>query len=259
MEDFVPIFILSTYFGLLALERLVPARALPVVKRWTLKGLAFLVVTMLVNGGAPALVAMAIGDLSPLGLSSLGLLGGAATTFLAAELLNYGLHRAFHTVPVLWRWVHQLHHAAERLDILGSAFVHPLEVATGAAITTLMTALLGVTPEAAALAGMASVFCVLFQHCNVHTPSWIGYVIQRPEAHSVHHARGVHAYNYANFTPIDMLFGTFRNPEQFVATQGLWDGASAELGALLLGRDVSQPRTQALGAEAMTARVAGSV
>lgn len=241
MEELIPVFIVCTYFGLLALERLFPARPLPVVRRWTLIGLVFFVLTMLVNGGVPALAAIALGDWSPLGLSSLGLLGGAVVTFLGAELLNYALHRAFHTVPFLWRWVHQLHHAAERLDILGSAFVHPLEVSLGAALVTIMTVALGVTPDAAALAGMASVFCVIFQHCNVRTPRWLGYVIQRPEGHSVHHARGVHAYNYANLPVIDMMFGTFRNPREFVRTQGFWDGASARVGAMLLGRDVGEP------------------
>lgn len=73
---------------------------------------------------------------------------------------------------------------------------------------------------------------------------WVGYLIQRPEAHSVHHARGLHAYNYGNVPVWDLLFGTFRNPSGFNAEQGFWDGASARVGSMLMGRDVGdRPRS----------------
>jgi hypothetical protein len=72
----------------------------------------------------------------------------------------------------------------------------------------------------------------------VHTPQWLGWIIQRPEAHAVHHARGVHAYNYGNFMLWDILFGTFRNPAGFSGPAGFWDGASSKVGAMLIGRDI---------------------
>jgi hypothetical protein len=50
----------------------------------------------------------------------------------------------------------------------------------------------------------------------------------------------VHAYNYT-ITLWDVAFGTFRNPEHFAEEAGLWDGASAKIGPMLLGRDVSVP------------------
>jgi sterol desaturase/sphingolipid hydroxylase (fatty acid hydroxylase superfamily) len=56
----------------------------------------------------------------------------------------------------------------------------------------------------------------------------------------VHHARGVHAYNYANFPLWDLAFGTFRNPASFMEQAGFREGASAELGAMLMGRDISR-------------------
>jgi len=37
----------------------------------------------------------------------------------------------------------------------------------------------------------------------------------------------------------DLLFGTFRNPREFAAEQGFYDGASARIGELLLWRDVA--------------------
>ena len=62
--------------------------------------------------------------------------------------------------------------------------------------------------------------------------------MQRPEGHSVHHTRGVHAYNYGNLSLWDLLFGTFRNPAEFAAEAGFYEGASARVGAMLLGRDI---------------------
>jgi sterol desaturase/sphingolipid hydroxylase (fatty acid hydroxylase superfamily) len=188
-----------------------------------------------------------VGEWSILGLASLGTLGGALLTIVVSELLQYGLHRSFHTSGTLWRWIHQFHHSPERLDVASAAFTHPGEILVGGVFATLATMVLGVSPGAAALAGFFGVFNAIFQHTNIKTPRWLGYVIQRPESHSVHHAKDVHAYNYANLPLIDMIFKTFRNPADFMPTQGFWHGASAKLGAMLIGRDVSEapaPSTQ---------------
>lgn len=45
---------------------------------------------------------------------------------------------------------------------------------------------------------------------------------------------------------MDLLFGTFRNPADFVSEHGFWDGASAEVGPMLLGRDVGDRPAQAV-------------
>lgn len=252
MEAIVTILIPVTYFSLMLLERLVPARPLPAVRRWYAKGMLFFLVAMLLSGLVPAVVAALLGEWSPLGLASLGTWKGALVTLLVSELLQYAMHRSFHTSNVLWRWIHQLHHSAERLDVPGAAFTHPLEIAVGGGVTTIATIALGVTPDAAALAGFFGVFNAVFQHTNIRTPRWLGYFIQRPESHSVHHARGVHAYNYANLPVLDMLFGTFRNPQEFEKVQGFWPGASSELRALLFGRDVSRETRPDAGFEGVT-------
>ena len=107
---------------------------------------------------------------------------------------------------------------------------------------TLVAVALGVTPEAGAVGGILGYALGVFPHLNVKTPRWLGYVLQRPEMHAVHHERGVHAYNYGVLAFSDLLFGTWRNPAGFsTAPLGFWDGASARVGAMLLGRDVSRP------------------
>jgi hypothetical protein len=80
--------------------------------------------------------------------------------------------------------------------------------------------LLGLTPEAGAIAGAFLAFNAAFQHANIRTPRWLGYLIQRPESHAVHHGRGIHR-------------GTFRNPQRAPSQAGFYDGASARLGTLL--------------------------
>jgi sterol desaturase/sphingolipid hydroxylase (fatty acid hydroxylase superfamily) len=174
--------------------------------------------------------------------SGLGTWGGAALGVLVYELGHYAYHRAAHRFDRLWRWAHQFHHSAESLDAWGAFYMSPLDTLVFTTVSSLVFfPLLGVTLEAGVLGAAFLTFNAVFQHANIRTPRWLGYVIQRPESHSVHHGRNVHAHNYADLPLIDMLFGTFVNPREFRAEVGLEPGASARLGALLLGRDVSRP------------------
>jgi hypothetical protein len=52
----------------------------------------------------------------------------------------------------------------------------------------------------------------------------------------------------------DRIFGTWRNPRSFGEEEyGFWDGASAEVGAMMCGRDVTRRRTAVQAAEVVTA------
>ena len=198
---------------------------------------------------------MALGTHTLLNLRPLGTVVGGIVGFALADIASYGIHRLLHNVPFFWRWAHQMHHSAERVDIAGSAYLHPVDNFIQGGVNILAVMLLGLSPTAAALAGYISFFVGAFQHMNVRTPHWLGYVIQRPEAHAVHHTRGVHAYNYGNFMVWDLLFGTFRNPASFAGPAGFWDGASSKVGAMLIGRDVGEPKRQPSEAPARTSTV----
>jgi len=241
MEAILTPLIPVVYVICLALERLFPARPLPVVKGWLLRGALSFVLTGVINALLPMAVVSALGGRSLLHLGGLGTVAGAVVAFVVTDFLAYAVHRSMHSVHFIWRFTHQAHHSAERLDIAGAAYFHPLDITITVLLTTLTAAALGVSPDAAALGGFIGFLYAMFQHLNVRTPRWLGYLIQRPEAHSVHHARGVHAYNYGNFPLSDLLFGTFRNPAEFMPEAGFWDGASARVTDMLLGRDVSQP------------------
>jgi sterol desaturase/sphingolipid hydroxylase (fatty acid hydroxylase superfamily) len=241
MENIIGIVIPVSFIVALVVERLFAAQHLPKVRGWLWKGLAFFAFTGLVNAVVPALVAKVVGDRAPLHLSRLGVLASAIAGFLVADFVGYWLHRTMHRVPFIWRWTHQMHHSAERMDLAGISYSHPFDTILVFALTGLATALLGLSPAAAALAGFLGYATAVIQHSNIRTPRVLGYFLQRPEQHGLHHQRGVHAYNYGSFMLWDLLFGTFRNPAAFPAEYGFWDGASARMGALLAGRDVSQP------------------
>lgn len=98
----------------------------------------------------------------------------------------------------------------------------------------------GARPEAALVITTTSGVLGLFYHWNIATPHWLGYVVQRPESHCIHHQQDVHAYNYSELPLIDIVFGTFQNPRRFVGQCGLGAGREQRFAALLLGHDVTQ-------------------
>jgi sterol desaturase/sphingolipid hydroxylase (fatty acid hydroxylase superfamily) len=100
---------------------------------------------------------------------------------------------------------------------------------------------LGLDPVAAAFVGYLIAFAGYFQHWNVRTPQWIGYVLQRPESHCVHHRLGFHYYNFADLSLWDILFGTFRNPPRFMGECGFEAGGDRKMAAMLGFADVNAP------------------
>ncbi|MFO7603214.1 MAG: sterol desaturase family protein, partial [Gammaproteobacteria bacterium] len=97
--------------------------------------------------------------------------------------------------------------------------------------------------EAGLIGALFLTFNAMFQHANISTPRWLGYLIQRPESHAIHHGKAVHRYNYSDLPLWDMVFGTFDNPraDAVPTAVGFYPGASARLLAMLVGRDVSTP------------------
>ena len=241
MEAIFTLLIPITFVTLLVVERFFPAREQPKIKWWLVKGIGFFIATAVITSAPAALVAGALAPYAPLHLDGLPTVVAGLIGFVVTDLVSYVVHRLQHNWPWLWRWTHQMHHSAERVDVAGSAIFHPFELVLFAVITTIIAVLLGLTPAAAAMAGFLGAATGMFSHLNIRTPRWLGYLIQRPEAHSIHHARGVHAYNYGNLTVWDMVLGTFRNPVEFAGEAGFWNGASRKFLSMLVGRDVAEP------------------
>ncbi len=101
--------------------------------------------------------------------------------------------------------------------------------------------LVGVGPEAASLAVLVTGIAEFIYHWNVPTPHWLGFLIQRPESHCVHHQEGLHGYNYGDLPLWDMLFGTFRNPRRWAKSCGFGSEGEPRLLEMLMGRDINRP------------------
>jgi sterol desaturase/sphingolipid hydroxylase (fatty acid hydroxylase superfamily) len=242
-EDLVGLLVPVTYFVMLAIERWRPARRFPVRRGWTWVGIGFL----LLVGTVSTLVPLA---LDPAWLAAhrwldgtrLGVAGGTLVGWIVLSGVTYAVHRSFHSVNWLWPLTHQLHHSPQRIDIPGSVLFHPLEMVIQVSLQLFVTVVvLGLDPLAAALVGYVQAFHGMFQHWNVHTPRWLGLVIQRPESHCEHHRMGVHAFNYGDFPLWDLLFGTFRNPATFEGACGFEAPGDRRVGAILAFRDVNRP------------------
>lgn len=168
----------------------------------------------------------------------LGVTGGAIVGYLAITFASYWWHRLRHESPFFWRWFHQLHHSPQRIEVLTTSYKHPFEVlANGVFFSAVLYLLVGLGSDAAAQAVLITGVVELFYHCNVKTPHWLGFIVQRPESHCVHHQEGLHHYNFADLPVWDMLFGTFRNPRRWQARCGFGDNEHSVL-SMLCGIDV---------------------
>ena len=239
--DLVGLAVPATYFAFLVTERLSPARRFPPRRGWQWIGVAFLLLIGSTGAVVPLLVPGEwLAAHRWMDGTRLGVLGGAVVGYLVLSGVMYAWHRSAHNVGFLWRGFHQLHHSPQRVDIAGSVFFHPLEMAVQVLIQLFVSVVvLGLEPLAAALVGYLAAFYGMFQHWNVRTPVWLGYVIQRPEAHCVHHRRGVHYYNYGDFPLWDIVFGTFRNPREFKGECGFETPADRRVGSMLAFADVN--------------------
>lgn len=235
-----PIFtiLLATVFFFL-LERILPGRELPEAPGWFARA-------ALMNGCQLGIVVLAgmgwqrwmqrwslfhiASSVSPF---VQGLLGWFIGTFVF-----YWWHRARHDVDLLWRVCHQVHHSPSRIELLTAFYKHPVEIAADSMIASaLLFSVLGASPEAGAWFNVFAVLGEYFYHSNLRTPRWMGYFLQRPEHHSIHHELNVHGFNYGDITWWDRLFGTFKDTDTFAEQCGFPDGHERYLGQMLLFRD----------------------
>jgi sterol desaturase/sphingolipid hydroxylase (fatty acid hydroxylase superfamily) len=243
LSDPVAQAILGLYAALVLWEAMFPARVLPAIRYWRTKGLLAFAAYFLLSSYLPLWWSAALADWQLFDLTALGTWRGALVGVLIYEAGMYAWHRGMHGSTLLWRGFHQMHHSAERIDTFGAFWFSPFDMIGWTALFSICLTLgVGLTAEATTLVLLATTFFSVFQHANIRTPRWLGYLIQRPESHSYHHARGLHAGNYADLPVFDALFGTLHNPSGFAAEAGFYDGASQRLPEMLRGIDVAQPR-----------------
>jgi sterol desaturase/sphingolipid hydroxylase (fatty acid hydroxylase superfamily) len=239
--DPITLALLAIFAALAAAERLFPGRPLPTMPGWKLRTLTAFAAYFLLSSYLPLLWAETLAPLQLFDLSAWPTAAAVAVGLVVYECFAYAYHRGMHSVQTWFRYSHQMHHSAERLDVYGAFWFSPLDIVGWTLLPSVALTVLGLPPAAATVTLMLIAFLGIFQHANLRTPRWLGYFVQRPESHSIHHARGIHAKNYADLPLIDMLFGTFENPRRFEHASGFWDGASTRVIDMLLGRDVSRP------------------
>lgn len=237
--DPVTLTVITLYGALMAWEAIVPARKLPVAPAWRVRALASFLAYLMVSAYLPILWANWLAPLQLFDLTGLSTWAAAAIGVLVYEFGAWAWHRSLHGSNILWRFLHQWHHSAERLDTYGAFWFSPLDMVGWTALSSVCLTLVGLSPQATFAAVAVITFLAVFQHTNVRTPRWLGYIVQRPESHSWHHARGVHAKNYSDLPIFDLLFGTLNNPRDFAPQQGFHDGASLRVVDMLRGKDAS--------------------
>ncbi len=242
LRDPVTLCLLALYLLLFCAEYFFPARQQPTVAGWHVRTLLAFVSYFALASYLPLIWDQYLIKFQLFDLVNLPPWLSALIAFMVFELLLYVWHRSLHESDWLWRGLHQMHHSAERIDTPGAFYFSPLDMVGFTMLGSVsLVVVVGISPQATLYFLLVTQFLAVFQHCNIKTPHWLGYIIQRPEGHNVHHGKGIHRYNYCDISVIDMLFGTFRNPRHYNVEVGFYPGASARVLAMLSWRDISKP------------------
>jgi len=149
------------------------------------------------------------------------------------DLWTYWIHRAWHRVPVMWRF-HQVHHFDEFLDTTSAFRFHIGEVMISALLRLIPIALLAI-PFTHVIAFETVFICaVMFHHSNLRLPAGFERTLSRimvtPSIHWVHHhavMKDTHS-NYASILSLwDPLFASqssaSRTPEMKIGLESIED------------------------------------
>lgn len=131
---------------------------------------------------------------------------------------NYWFHRWKHSNSWLWRYIHKFHHSTSHMESRIAFYRHPFEIAINTLYLLLLGKLVFNAPVEVLAIALAIEGCLeCFHHSNIRFPyklRKLGYFIQLPDMHLVHHEMGLHRYNYAPFL-WDGIFGTALIPSMW--------------------------------------------
>jgi sterol desaturase/sphingolipid hydroxylase (fatty acid hydroxylase superfamily) len=145
-----------------------------------------------------------------------------------ADLMQYWVHRLFHTVPALWRF-HAIHHSAEALDWLAGSRLHFVDLVVTRALSYVPIYLLGFAEGPLYTYVTVVSIWATFIHANVRFDFGpLRWLVATPQFHHWHHGAEREAVdkNFAVHLPLlDWLFGTYYLPDgRWPATYGLVGG-----------------------------------
>jgi sterol desaturase/sphingolipid hydroxylase (fatty acid hydroxylase superfamily) len=212
---------LGVFAAVAAWESLSPRRRLNTSKtiRWFSNISITLLGTAVVRGLFPVLaVTFAANDTSVgiLQLVPLPFLVKVITGVLALDLIIYGQHVMFHSVPLLWR-LHMMHHADLDIDVTTGLRFHPVEIILSLGIKLAAIQLIGPPVVAVVLFEILLNATSMFNHGNVRLEAGLDRLLRlfvvTPDMHRVHHSVIILETNSNfgfNLPWWDRLFGTYR-------------------------------------------------
>ncbi len=168
--------------------------------------------------------------------------------FVLLDLVIYGQHVLFHSVPLLWR-LHRVHHSDLEFDVTTGVRFHPVEIVLSMIIKLIAVAVLGAPALAVMLFEIVLNSASLFNHSNIALPKaadrLVRLLLVTPDMHRVHHsklARETHSNFGFNLAWWDRIFGTYRaQPEAGHCAMVIGLPSFRDPGELRLSRMLLQP------------------
>ena len=171
-------------------------------------------------------------------VASLGPVAEIAIGYAAFVLLLYWSHRARHHVGVLWRWMHQMHHSPQRIEILTAFYKHPLEIVAESMLAAVLAVPFWACRRAACSSSRSSAASPDFSITGT-SPRRAG------SATSCSGPRATASTTRPAFTPTTTRSCRCRHavrdlpqPRRFDGQCGFGPRGETAIGGLLLGRDV---------------------
>ncbi len=157
-----------------------------------------------------------------------------AAILVVTDFTQYWVHRAFHRVPMLWRF-HAVHHSIETMDWLAGSRLHLFDVAVTRGLTYIPIYILGFSEKALFVYIVFVSLQATFIHSNVRfTFGPARWILATPQFHHWHHGAEREAIdkNFAVHLPVlDFLFGTFHLPKNhWPDSYGIGGGAPVPQG-----------------------------
>ncbi|MEO6568353.1 MAG: sterol desaturase family protein [Opitutaceae bacterium] len=240
--DFFVLRMLFTGFLFIPIERMFARRVDQPVFRteWREDLFYFLISSMLVQiltyltfAPANALLAFAPLTATRAWVGELPFIVQFIAIMFLTDVVQYGVHRAFHRVPWLWHF-HAVHHSAQHMDWMAGARMHFLEIVVLRSLTVMPMFVLGFSAGAMNTYIFVVYLYATFVHANL---GWrfpfIEHVLVTPRFHHWHHGieREAIDVNFAvHFPLLDRVFGTHHLPkERWPSGYGI-EGHSVPLG-----------------------------
>ena len=142
-------------------------------------------------------------------------------SILMLDWVVYMSHRAYHRIPLAWRF-HKVHHTDREIDVTTGFRFHPIETLLSFLIKILAIIVIGPPLFAVLLFEILLNAAVLFTHTNVKIPEKIEgimrYFIVTPTMHHIHHS-DLDSEQHHNFGFIfsiwDKLFSSYLPDSKF--------------------------------------------